>query len=58
MKGYIIQGCYYSAEKVYINKEAAEKACEKINYNNRMGGSRESVYVKEIEIVTEEEEGN
>jgi len=56
MKGYIITGCYYTDTKVYTNKEKAEEACKYKNYCIEMGGGRETVHVKEVEIITEEEE--
>ena len=56
MKGYILVGYGYTAEKVYTNREKAEKACENKNYGFMMGGHNTTVCVKEIEIETEEEE--
>lgn len=56
MKGYILAGYGYTAEKVYTNRERAEKACENKNYGYRMGGHNLKVYVEEIEIETEEDE--
>ena len=53
MKGYILAGCYYTATKVYTNKEAADKACEEYNMGEKMGGGRDFVHVVEVEIVTE-----
>ena len=57
MKGYIITGSEYTAKKVYTNKTKAEKACEKENYAIGCSGSYRTVYVTEIEIDTDEEEG-
>jgi len=57
MKGYIITGSEYTANKVYTSKAKAEKACAEENYCIGCSGSYRTVYVTEIEIDTEEEEG-
>jgi hypothetical protein len=56
MKGYIITGRYYTDTKVYTNKAKAEEACKYKNYCIILCGGRETVHVKEVEIITEEEE--
>ena len=38
-------------DKVYVNKETAERACEEWNRCDRMGGGYGCAYVKEVEVV-------
>ena len=51
MVAYIITGFGVEHNKIYLNHETADKACEKVNYGRKLFGKRETAYVKEIEIV-------
>ncbi len=39
--------------KVYLNKETAEKVAKEIAYNLYMSGSNDTAYVEEVEVVEE-----
>ncbi len=40
-------------DKVYLNKETAEKVAKEIAYHLYMSGSNDTAYVKEVEVVEE-----
>lgn len=51
MTVYIIEGCDYTATKVYLNKETAEDARKKEEYLRYMSGSYNyCLWVKELEV--------
>jgi len=55
-KIYVLDGCECHDHRAYTTRELAEKAADAENLSLMYSGSWNRVYVKELELVSEEED--